>query len=135
MLVARHASAVLLVQRPASGIWGGLWCLPEFDDRDAAEQFASRQLSSARLARAPLPEIEHSFTHFDLVITPIEVRCRGRARERSRRAVVRPRAARAGRIARAHQVPAGTTPENEQNGSMRVAEEGSAGPRQAAVSG
>jgi len=80
MLVARHASAVLLVQRPASGIWGGLWCLPEFDDRDAAEQFASRQLSSARLARAALPEIEHSFTHFDLVITPIEARCRGTQR-------------------------------------------------------
>jgi len=80
MLVARHASAVLLVQRPASGIWGGLWCLPEFDDRVAAEQFASRQLSSARLARAALPEIEHSFTHFDLVITPIEARCRGTQR-------------------------------------------------------
>jgi len=80
MLVARHASAVLLVQRPASGIWGGLWCLPEFDDRDAAEQFANRQLSSARLARAALPEIEHSFTHFDLVITPIEARCRGTQR-------------------------------------------------------
>ena len=70
MLVARHDSAVLLVQRPPSGIWGGLWCLPEFDDRDAAEQFASQQLARATLASAPLPDIEHSFTHFDLVITP-----------------------------------------------------------------
>ena len=51
MLVARHDSAVLLVQRPASGIWGGLWCLPEFDDRDAAEQFAS-QSARARQAGA-----------------------------------------------------------------------------------
>jgi len=80
MLVARHASTVLLVQRPASGIWGGLWCLPEFDDRDAAEQFASRQLASAKLVRVALPEIEHSFTHFDLVITPIEARCQGARR-------------------------------------------------------
>jgi len=75
MLVARHAGSVLLVQRPPSGIWGGLWCLPEFADRDSATQYAARQLARATLASAPLPDIEHSFTHFDLVITPIEVRC------------------------------------------------------------
>ena len=77
MVVARHDSAVLLVQRPASGIWGGLWCLPEFGDRDAAERFVSDRLARARLARAPLPVIEHSFTHFDLEITPLVVRCQG----------------------------------------------------------
>ena len=77
MLVARHESAVLLVQRPASGIWGGLWCLPEFDDRAAAAQFAARALARATVASAALPEIEHSFTHFDLVITPLVARCQG----------------------------------------------------------
>jgi len=77
MLVARHESAVLLVQRPPSGIWGGLWCLPEFGDRDAAAEFAARQFKRAKLAKAALPEIEHSFSHFDLVITPIEARCQG----------------------------------------------------------
>jgi A/G-specific adenine glycosylase len=75
MLVARRAGAVLLVQRPPSGIWGGLWCLPEFIDRSDAAQFAARELASAALAPAPLPDIEHSFTHFDLVITPIVVNC------------------------------------------------------------
>jgi A/G-specific adenine glycosylase len=80
MLVARRASEVLLVQRPPSGIWGGLWCLPEFEHRDAAEAYAQNTLVSATLARAPLPDIEHSFTHFDLVITPVVARCRGEAR-------------------------------------------------------
>jgi A/G-specific adenine glycosylase len=75
MLVARHAGSVLLVQRPPTGIWGGLWCLPEFADRDSASQFAARQLPRAELVNTPLPDIEHSFTHFDLVITPIEARC------------------------------------------------------------
>jgi A/G-specific adenine glycosylase len=79
MLVARRESAVLLVQRPATGIWGGLWCLPEFADRDAAAAFAARELGQARLATSELPDIEHSFTHFDLVITPIVARCRGEA--------------------------------------------------------
>ena len=80
MLVARHDSAVLLVQRPANGIWGGLWCLPEFDDRDAAAQFATRSLARATVARVALPEIEHSFTHFDLVITPLVANCQGARR-------------------------------------------------------
>jgi len=80
MLVARDASSVLLVQRPPKGIWGGLWCLPEFGDREAAEAFVSRDLVQASLASAALPEIEHSFTHFDLLITPILARCRGAQR-------------------------------------------------------
>jgi len=75
MLVARRASEVFLVQRPPSGIWGGLWCLPEFADREAATQYAARQLAQAEVAGAALADIEHSFTHFDLVITPIEVLC------------------------------------------------------------
>jgi A/G-specific adenine glycosylase len=82
MLVARRATEVLLVQRPPTGIWGGLWCLPEFEHRDAAEQYAAATLVSARLARAPLPDIAHSFTHFDLVITPVVAKCRGEARVR-----------------------------------------------------
>ena len=82
MLVARRESAVLLVQRPSTGIWGGLWCLPEFADRDAAAAFAANELSQARLATAALPDIEHSFTHFDLVITPLVAKCRGESRVR-----------------------------------------------------
>ena len=82
MLVARRATEVLLVQRPPSGIWGGLWCLPEFDHRDAAEQYAASTLASAKLARAPLPDIAHSFTHFDLVITPLVAMCCGESRVR-----------------------------------------------------
>jgi A/G-specific adenine glycosylase len=82
MLVARRESSVLLVQRPSSGIWGGLWCLPEFADRNAAEAFASVELDRARLAASALPDIEHSFTHFDLVITPVVARCVGESKVR-----------------------------------------------------
>ena len=76
MLVARRGDAVLLVQRPPTGIWGGLWCLPEFGDRDDATRYAQRELAgSSRIT--PLPDIEHSFTHFDLVITPLVAECHG----------------------------------------------------------
>jgi A/G-specific adenine glycosylase len=87
MLVARRESAVLLVQRPATGIWGGLWCLPEFADRDAAAAFAANELSQARLAANALPDIEHSFTHFDLVITPLVAKCRGESLVRESRSL------------------------------------------------
>jgi A/G-specific adenine glycosylase len=78
MLVAQRATEVLLVQRPPTGIWGGLWCLPEFVDRTGAEEYAAK-LVNAKLARAPLPDIAHSFTHFDLVITPVVAECSGEA--------------------------------------------------------
>jgi A/G-specific adenine glycosylase len=87
MLVARRESSVLLVQRPSSGIWGGLWCLPEFADRESAAAFASRELDRARLAKSPLPEIEHSFTHFDLVITPVVARCGGESKVREAKSI------------------------------------------------
>jgi A/G-specific adenine glycosylase len=77
MVVARRAGKVLLVQRPPTGIWGGLWCLPEFGDRQSAAAYVAGELGVADATRA-LPDIEHSFTHFDLVITPIVARCRGK---------------------------------------------------------
>jgi A/G-specific adenine glycosylase len=81
MVVAKRAGKVLLVQRPPSGIWGGLWCLPEFGDRESAAAFVTDELGVVGETRS-LPDIEHSFTHFDLVITPIVARCRGVSRVR-----------------------------------------------------
>ncbi|NKN32725.1 A/G-specific adenine glycosylase [Marichromatium bheemlicum] len=69
MLVVRNAAgAVLLRRRPASGIWGGLWSLPEIaPDNDPAGWCLDR------FNRAPdtvetLPGRRHTFTHFVLEI-------------------------------------------------------------------
>ncbi|MBW8846190.1 MAG: A/G-specific adenine glycosylase [Burkholderiales bacterium] len=53
---------VLLQQRPASGVWAGLWTLPMFDD----EASARAALPGATLET--LPRIEHALTHFDWVL-------------------------------------------------------------------
>src|SRR6185369_16186736 len=43
MLFARRADgSVQLVQRPDSGVWGGLWSPPEFASRAAAERALQR---------------------------------------------------------------------------------------------
>ena len=75
MLAAQRADgAVLLERRPERGIRGGLWCLPEFDSTVAAETYLGHRLGAAAALR-PLAAIEHAFTHFDLVITPLLAHC------------------------------------------------------------
>lgn len=64
--VVRNASgAVLLEQRPAAGIWGGLWVCPQFDDEAARDAWLQRQFVMTDQIYE-LPIIEHAFTHFDL---------------------------------------------------------------------
>ena len=68
-LLLRDADGnVLLERRPPSGIWGGLWCLPEVDG-DAGDWIRAR-LGAAPGEIRERPPIEHGFTHFDLEIRP-----------------------------------------------------------------
>ncbi|HEX4388766.1 MAG TPA: A/G-specific adenine glycosylase [Steroidobacteraceae bacterium] len=64
---------VWLERRPESGVWGGLWCLPEFHTASAAGAFVRATIGGQR--SETLAHIEHGFTHFDLTITPLLVRC------------------------------------------------------------
>jgi A/G-specific adenine glycosylase len=80
MLAAvREDGNVLLERRPERGVWGGLWCLPEFDSATAAADFARQALQGAGARPVPLASVEHAFTHFDLVITPLLAHCSGSA--------------------------------------------------------
>ena len=65
---------VLLERRPAPGIWGGLWSPPQFKDESAALEWCGRELGSIELAER-LEPIDHAFTHFDLRLNPLRVRC------------------------------------------------------------
>ncbi len=69
MLVLVHAGEVLLEKRPAPGIWGGLWSLPECPVRDDPRAAAQR-LGYAGETGQPLPILVHCFTHFRLTIRP-----------------------------------------------------------------
>jgi A/G-specific adenine glycosylase len=68
LLARRNDGSVQLVQRPARGIWGGLWSLPEFGSQEEAE-LAVQQGPALQ----PLDALRHSFTHFDLVIRPLRL--------------------------------------------------------------
>lgn len=76
MLVLISANEVLLERRPPTGIWGGLWSLPEVAveaDVLAITKAKYRvKLSKGRRPR-PLPEVQHGFTHYSLTIYPMEI--------------------------------------------------------------
>ncbi|MDR7272554.1 A/G-specific adenine glycosylase [Pelomonas saccharophila] len=61
--VERAEGQVLLQQRPATGVWAGLWTLPMFDDEASA-----RAALSPDVTLETLPRIEHALTHFDWVL-------------------------------------------------------------------
>ncbi len=77
MLVLRQRNRVLLERRPPSGIWGGLYSLPELPEPQLdATVFASQTLGCELEKNAgikTLPVVHHAFTHFRLTITPLLV--------------------------------------------------------------
>ncbi|OXR49971.1 A/G-specific adenine glycosylase [Pusillimonas sp. T2] len=71
MLILLSNDTVLLEQRPDSGIWGGLWSLPEFDSPTALASYCVQRGVAAAPQR--MGGLQHVFTHFKLDITPWQV--------------------------------------------------------------
>ncbi len=65
--------AILLEQRPAAGLWGGLWSPPQFSSEGEALAWC-RAAFPTFLKVGTLDTIEHAFTHFDLHLHPVLVR-------------------------------------------------------------
>jgi A/G-specific adenine glycosylase len=71
-LLLIHGNDILLEKRPGSGIWGGLWCPPQFDDEDAAKDwFVGNGIEAREGVR--LETFTHAFTHFKLHITSLKI--------------------------------------------------------------
>lgn len=74
MLVVENAAGeILLLQRPPSGIWGGLWSLPELPEDMEAVSYCAEQLALSVTPPREAPAIRHGFTHFELTIQPLLV--------------------------------------------------------------
>lgn len=68
-LLANAEGAILLYRRPSTGLWGGLWSLPELDDLDTLATLASQH--GLRLGEPrELAGLTHTFSHFQLAIEP-----------------------------------------------------------------
>jgi A/G-specific adenine glycosylase len=72
MLLLRDGEdRVLLVRRPPTGVWSGMWSLPEVADHDEARDFVATTSSVDFEDNVALPLIEHSFSHYRLHIAPL----------------------------------------------------------------
>jgi A/G-specific adenine glycosylase len=79
MLVIVEKGEVLLDKRPAKGIWGGLWSLPEVPEGSDVASWCAAALGIAPSRVEALPPFTHGFTHFKLEVAPwrVEVKRRG----------------------------------------------------------
>ena len=62
--------AVMLEKRPASGIWGGLWSLPELATEADVEEVCRQRWGFELQRRTDEPVFRHSFSHYHLDIHP-----------------------------------------------------------------
>ena len=72
LLVVEHDDHVHLQKRPPSGIWGGLWCFPQFTSQAELEEYLSEQAFNIK-HREELVGFRHTFSHFHLDIQPVLV--------------------------------------------------------------
>lgn len=73
MLMVTTPEGVLLEQRPARGLWGGLWGFPEVDAQEAALAWCRARLGVEPARVEAWHPFIHTFTHFRLRITPLRV--------------------------------------------------------------
>jgi A/G-specific adenine glycosylase len=74
MVLAHINGSVYLERRPATGIWGGLWSLPELAADIDVDEWCERELNAIPEELDRWTTVRHSFTHYDLDIQPIAVR-------------------------------------------------------------
>jgi A/G-specific adenine glycosylase len=71
MLLLMSGNEIFLEKRPPTGIWGGLWSLPEIDHgADLLQAVQDRFGFQAAVLSPALPAFSHTFSHFKLQITP-----------------------------------------------------------------
>ena len=75
MLKNKH-DEIYLTQRPPSGIWGGLWCLPEVQ-QDSERLWNQHQPQLEVDTEHALPVIRHTFSHYHLDFTVIPAKVKG----------------------------------------------------------
>jgi len=70
LLIQNRHGDILLEKRPPTGIWGGLWSLPELTPTDNAKQHITTTYGEVNTYTEWHP-LRHTFSHYHLDITPV----------------------------------------------------------------
>ena len=73
MLVIVANGQVLLEKRPPTGVWGGLWSLPEVRLEDDVAMILRARFGIVADSSAAMERVEHGFTHYSLSIFPLRI--------------------------------------------------------------
>jgi A/G-specific adenine glycosylase len=76
LLWLRQGSRWWLLQRPTTGVWAALWCLPEFDSADTLQALADGWRGDGEW----LDPVQHALTHLDWTLQPLVWTLPARAR-------------------------------------------------------
>ena len=70
LLILNNKNQILLEKRPPSGIWGGLWSLPECGAGEDIKSYCDSNLGLMGNLKTKLDTYKHSFSHYHLIINP-----------------------------------------------------------------
>lgn len=76
LLVLINNDSVLLEKRPPTGVWSGLWSLPEINETLSLpdlKKFCRKHFNLEIKAANPATSFRHTFSHYHLDITPIMI--------------------------------------------------------------
>jgi A/G-specific adenine glycosylase len=71
LILINAKKEVLLEKRPPTGIWGGLWSLPECAMETNVQEWCQTHYQCTVENAQTYPFIQHTFSHFQLKIQPI----------------------------------------------------------------
>ncbi len=72
-IIKNHRGEILLKRRPPTGIWGGLWSLPECPMDEDIKKWIEQHFASKVTSVKEGPIMRHTFSHFHLDIQPVQV--------------------------------------------------------------
>jgi A/G-specific adenine glycosylase len=77
LILQNQHAGVLLEKRPSSGIWGGLWSLPEIPEVVSSAAIRAACLERFRMSCVSIRKgknFRHTFSHFHLDILPVYIK-------------------------------------------------------------
>ena len=71
LMVYDETQGVYLEKRPPAGIWGGLWCFPQFELKDDIARWCEQTMGYLITRVEYWKDVRHTFSHFHLDMTPV----------------------------------------------------------------
>jgi A/G-specific adenine glycosylase len=73
LVLMNQQEQLLLEKRPQTGIWGGLWSLPELATDESVVLHIEQRFNAQVSSVIPLSSFRHTFSHYHLDISPSQI--------------------------------------------------------------